>query len=544
MGTYPGQRRLLFACLFLSTPPGARPAALSAVGELGELYRRARRIRTLRGHDAARPLYDDILRRNPDDRTAATHVGRSASSPRRHDRLGRDAGELGRGGGASLAQKRAFGDRLREHRYTPEDIATLVLGPGSHKGKHSSAPLYLRPLEAGSTAPPPPGCALGCLIQLFLLAACVSAETCRQWLGEEMCDLLPTLGIAFEDDGVIVPYCHIMPVDVGGETLYLATDLHPNVLSMTHVNDEGAVMYIGPDSLALIDHWSTWRRRSGDDSSPAPSSHDDHLVDLGTGSGIQALALAAADHRRGKAIKVTCVDINPRALRLTRLNFQWNRVPVPALVLGDICGPGGTARWREVLRAPTTIVANPPFLPVPAEDAAIARRHGPFSDGGPAGDAVLRRVLALAAALLPPTAGRLAVVSEFMNPHADLAGRLNSWWEGDGAAATERRPPRGRALLVTNERPVDADAYAERRGGGAALGGTVAARWRAHLRRERISHVSPGLLFVRTCDGNEDQRGLDIRHERLPKTEQGSLWTPTNRAGRSFTRGILEESGF
>lgn len=93
----------------------------------------------------------------------------------------------------------------------------------------------------------------------------------------------------------------------------------------------------------------------------------DRACDLGTGTGIQGLALA----RRGA--QVVSVDVNPHAVRLARANARRNglgdRIEV---VRASLLAP---------LRGPFDLVAfNPPYLPVEGEvrgDLAKAWEGGP-----------------------------------------------------------------------------------------------------------------------------------------------------------------------
>ena len=97
--------------------------------------------------------------------------------------------------------------------------------------------------------------------------------------GEETLALFEYLGLLFPceiDPTLMVPYVHIFPIDVdlvdrnmsevqhNGQyrsmdsaeqaSVILVTDCHPKVLSRITVGEQenGAVMYIGPDSLALV----------------------------------------------------------------------------------------------------------------------------------------------------------------------------------------------------------------------------------------------------------------------------------------------------
>lgn len=227
---------------------------------LQSLYSEARNLRTLGGHDQALPLYQEILKQNPNDVTAATRIAADERSPYRHSLFGRDA---------SKNDQLRFVELLESFGFHKDAIADLIFAKDAtvaERAKRSSAPLFLQPLFAGTQAPPPPNCPLSACIQLFLLSVCLPERTCVNLLGGEFVQLLERLGLAFlSDDRLVVPYVHVCPVTVGERTLFLATDLHPNVLSMTTIGsdddnksttnddnsteDDGAVMYIGPDSL-------------------------------------------------------------------------------------------------------------------------------------------------------------------------------------------------------------------------------------------------------------------------------------------------------
>jgi release factor glutamine methyltransferase len=87
------------------------------------------------------------------------------------------------------------------------------------------------------------------------------------------------------------------------------------------------------------------------------------VLDMGTGSGV--CAVIAARHAR----RVVAVDINPTAVRCTRINVLMNRVEDRVEVLeGDLFAPVAGQRFDVVL-------FNPPFLQgVPRDDADRAWR--------------------------------------------------------------------------------------------------------------------------------------------------------------------------
>jgi hypothetical protein len=514
---------LSFLVIFLSILHGDSLQA----HELKSLYATARQVRALEGPEKAAVLYQEILRQNPSDRTAATWIAVGEYSTERHDRLGR---------GGDRGQRRELVKRLRSFDFQPGAIADLIFASDhvrANRAKASSAPLYLQPLRAGSPAPPIPESPLSACIQLLLLACCLPLDICNKLLGDDTVHLMEELGVAFASpqENMLIPYCHVMPLTVQGDTLYTATDLHPNVLSSTTVgSDDFAVMYIGPDSIGLVEHWCECQR-------PVPG---DIIVDIGCGSGVQAMSLVYSS----KGTVAKCVDINPRALRMTKLNFDWNGLEEPILIQGDVNTPFGQilhsdgesvlekpATWEELLGRATTIVSNPPFLPVPVQDSLISKRHGYFSSGGSHGEQVLIGVVQLASKVLKkPDDSSLAVVSEFMNPQRNFGSRLSSWWGNGGPA---------KAVLFTNQFPVHAATYAERRADNA----DEIVVWKEHLRNEGIDFVSPGFMFLK-CDRSDSVIGnghdaLQFVHFEVPRTQKGSIWSPGNMDAIKLTRQAL-----
>jgi methylase of polypeptide subunit release factors len=95
----------------------------------------------------------------------------------------------------------------------------------------------------------------------------------------------------------------------------------------------------------------------------------DNLLDLGTGSGIQAVHLA------GRARRITATDLNPRALDLAALSFALSGVEAE-LLTGDLFAPVEGRKFD-------LIVSNPPFVIAPD------RRFG-YRESGLPGDDVCR----------------------------------------------------------------------------------------------------------------------------------------------------------
>ena len=482
------------------------------------LYSIARTTRALHGHDTALPYYQDLLRNNPDDVAAATHIASNRDAISHHQRLG-DPSTY------TPEECQIFSSQLRECNFTAFNIAELIFPNNLQpKARLSSAPLYLQPLRAGHKPPSLPDSSLATCIQLFILSVCLPVTICQKYLGEDIMALAEKLGVFFVDYDaqLVVPYCHITPVNCGIKTLYFFTDLHPNVLSTTSIDQENeAVMYIGPDSLALVDHWASALKQND-------STEKHKIVDLCTGSGIQAIAVAT---QVSASSEVTCVDLNPRALRIASLNFALNGLSQPTFVLGDLQDAGGgyslnercSRPWEDTIGQATMILANPPFLPVPVEDSDISKRHGLFSSGGASGEDILQRIVQLAAANLAPD-GTLAIVSEFMNPHSTFEKGLQHWWGS--------RPAKG--ALFVNEQAMDTETYSMNRADSRIEFNT----WLSHLKNQDITHVSPGFLFIQA---SSECTGLSLETVLVPKTEHGSIWTPSNVYTRKMTRRKVDE---
>jgi tRNA1(Val) A37 N6-methylase TrmN6 len=489
MSSVPRWTKLLFTLpLSLCHLPVIQAAASTT---RADAYAKARRIRTLQGHEAAQPLYQQLLTDNTDC-SAASYLAASTLTPSRQDQAC-----CHRLDHIQTLRKTILTD------YTHANIQRMMNIPAS---VFCQGPVYLNPVAAGSCERPPHvESTLECLVTLFLLSICLPVDLVQSFLGGKAAViLLQDLGLAFVTDDMVVPHVHLFPLDhYDDTTLILATDLHPRVLSSTTVGTlhHGSVMYIGPDSLALVQHI------------PRLINNQKRILDLCTGSGIQALAALRCSPDGTTA---TCVDINPRALQFARFNAALNGLNV-ITVQGDLMEmtlPDGDY---------DLILANPPFIPVPSTKD-ILHRYGLFSSGGEDGEVVLRSIVEMAGSKLIH-GGVLAIVSEFMNPQ-DAAHRIESWWDTATAAS---------GVLLTNEVPVDDETYSTRR----ADSDSDYDIWLQHLRRAGISKVSPGLLFVYASSSKGGEGRLTLEHHIVPKTERGSIWTPSNADAVAFIGNIL-----
>mmetsp|Transcript_37934 Transcript_37934/g.81043 ORF Transcript_37934/g.81043 Transcript_37934/m.81043 type:complete len:344 (-) Transcript_37934:86-1117(-) len=321
------------------------------------------------------------------------------------------------------------------------------------------------------------------------------------------------------------------------------------------------------------------------------------ILDVCTGSGVQALAtLAMLELVNGCVANLAvAVDVNERALSFTAFNARLNGLEdrVSTMAADLLSGKAFPSKYEESKADDRSLVeallnklvqdegqrsfpheqeeeerkfdmflANPPFIPVPPERSdrtafslrdkngyrgANTPRYGLFSSGGASGEDCLRAIIQLAPSLLRTNGGLMVVVSEFMNPpplpstsqespieEDDLTAKIKDWWGSQSAAS---RGATG--VLFTNEFAISSDIYAQRR--AMTNDEEDINVWYDHLYQSGIRSVSPGLLFIRTENGESEQNGIGfkLKHLFVPKTKHGSIWTPQNFVSVEFTRDMV-----
>lgn len=215
-----------------------------------------------------------------------------------------------------------------------------------------------------------------------------------------------------------------------------------------------AVLIPRPDTEILVERVLRWRDRW-----EAP-----HIVDVGTGSGAVAAALAVHWPRA----VVTAVDFSEEALEVARENvLRHGLAGRVRLLRGDLLVPLAERGWRADI-----VVSNPPYIPSREIDGLQPEvsRYEPRAalDGGEDGLGVYRRLAAQLPKVLGTRwavaveigAGRAGEVRRILEealrsagvPHAspafgvdaDLAGRERVVWATDGGgAAGAEHPGRG-----------------------------------------------------------------------------------------------------
>ncbi|MFD9329033.1 methyltransferase [Streptomyces sp. NPDC060065] len=179
--------------------------------------------------------------------------------------------------------------------------------------------------------------------------------------------------------------------------------------------DEGVVLGVGGASTTLAG--ITVR-------TPVESA-----LDLGTGSGIQALH--AAQH----ATRVTATDLNPRALHITALTLALSGAPAADLREGSLFEPVAEETYD-------LIVSNPPFVISPGARLT-------YRDGGMGGDDLCRTLVQQAGARLRD-GGYAQFLANWQHVEGeDWQDRLRSW------------VPRGCDAWIVQREVQDVTQYAE-----------------------------------------------------------------------------------
>ncbi len=237
-------------------------------------------------------------------------------------------------------------------------------------------------------------------------------------------------GVLARADEEVCAGIDVRPYGDGDNDWWVVSDLTPGL--------DGGSRRVGIDHVLGVSPASTTLAQL------AVRDPVDRALDLGTGSGVQALHLAAHSGQ------VVATDLNPRALAMARITAGLCGVQVD-LRAGDLLEPVAGERFGLV-------VTNPPFVVSPAGVERLVYR-----DSGLPGDEVVRRIVVEAPALLED-GGWCQVLANWVH----VAGRpweerVQGWLAGSGCDA-----------WVLQREVLDPAAYAQLWLADAGLEGTAA----------------------------------------------------------------------
>ena len=214
----------------------------------------------------------------------------------------------------------------------------------------------------------------------------------------------------------------------------------------------------------------------------------DRALDLGTGSGIQALHLA------GHARSVVATDVNPRALALAaataRLNGQqWD------LRAGSLYEPVAGEQFD-------LIVCNPPFV------IGDGRQRYSYRDSGLAGDGVCQALVSDVRNHLTPGGSAQLLANWIVREDTDWRARVGDWVAATGCDAwvvqREIADPAEYVGLWLADAGEDGKSSAD-----SAAGTALAEDWLDYFATERVQGIGMGLITLRRTDSGDPSVTLD-----------------------------------
>ncbi|MBZ5739112.1 DUF7059 domain-containing protein [Nocardioides mangrovi] len=275
--------------------------------------------------------------------------------------------------------------------FTYDGVAE-ILGPEAHQAlaRNETTPALRR--TSG-------GWPLETLIRLFLLQTPVELDAAERAL-PGLVARLAAEGVLEQTVGEVAARLDVRPYAADGDNLWVVSDLTPGL--------DGGPSRVGPDHVLGISSASTSLAQM---TLREPVGRS---LDLGTGCGVQALHLAQHSG------EVVATDVNPRALRIARLNMDLNRIETPVDVRqGSFFEPVAGERFD-------LIATNPPFVISPATGERLVYR-----DSGLPGDRVVEDIVRAAPDHLTE-GGWCQVLANWVVPTGGAwQERLASWAASD-----------------------------------------------------------------------------------------------------------------
>lgn len=262
-----------------------------------------------------------------------------------------------------------------------------------------------RALERGRTVPAMQstgdGSALSTLTRLWTLQAPVSAQAAERAL-PGLVDRLCVAGVLQRSVGEVAAVVDVRPYADDEHDWWVVADLTPGLDGRNRRMRTDHVLGVSSAATSLAQ--LVVREPVGS------------ALDLGTGSGVQALHLSTHSTR------VVGTDVNRRALALARLTAALNQVTVD-LREGSLFEPV-TGQQFDL------IATNPPFVISPATGERLVYR-----DSGLPGDAVVEQIVRQAPTYLAPE-GRCQVLANWAHTlDVPWTERVEAWLRNSGCDA-------------------------------------------------------------------------------------------------------------
>lgn len=361
----------------------------------------------------------------------------------------------------------------------PVESVEELLGPVAAAALHREEPAAALAATSADAGP------LAAWVRAFVLGAAVPRRALAAAVqqvgvdGLERLGLVATAGTADDDD--VRATVDLRPVGVddahGAATWWLASDLGATVTGAAL--DAEHVLGVGGASVTLA--------------GLTVRDHRARALDLGTGSGIQALAAG----RHCDAVVAT--DVSARALAFARFNAALAGAQLD-LRRGSLLEPVRGERFDLV-------VSNPPFVITPrALVASAALPAYEYRDGGLAGDALVAELVAGLGDVLAPGGVAQLLGNWEHRAGEDWTERVGSWLDASGLDG-----------WVVQREVLDPAQYAELwlRDGGAVRAQDPAAwdaavtGWLADFAARGVQGVGLGFVVLRRPDGSPGLRRVE-----------------------------------
>jgi methylase of polypeptide subunit release factors len=352
-------------------------------------------------------------------------------------------------------------DKLRKLLLEQADAMKDAMGPRPGVNPRLDFDLYARRLADEHSRP-------ATLAKLFLLGGSVAAGDAASALEPVETDALVQMGLAELDQNLVRPLARLSPY----EGVLVASDV------VTRPDPPDFVT--GPSPSAQRVERLTIRK-------PVRTA-----LDLGTGSGVQALL--AARHSE----QVVAVDVNERGLAFARFNAALNGLSNVDPREGSWFEPVADERFD-------LIVANPPYVVSPDNEFL-------YRDGDLAADAVTQLLLREAPAHLEE-GGFAHVMGNWAHDRdEDWRAPVEAWLAGSGCDA-----------LLLKYATVDPVVYAAQWNRMLLAQGrepflSAVDRWLDYYRREGIDAITEGMVVLRRRSGSRNW----VRAIEVPGSPTGS----------------------